>query len=380
MTVVRKPLRRVVAVALALAGAMAPGTPGCRGPAPERPAETQAARPATMPEAVPGLEEDDPGAAEVMVKGAYDRGERETYRHDPKHPAGTLQGGCRFTDCEGMDIPAEEIVPVAGETAVKDPRPGETDFYRNIGIKRPWSCENLRRRRQIWVVKRRERHGVIYIPCNVVVMLRDVKVGRRPPLTRPVLSVHQGLIGPGDDANGGGNDVQFCPLHERVQMTTWDRYPCDLVLTRQASGRVVFEGRVSYRRTSQTRLEGRVEPGHLAYKPQFVASDPLRDCGLHVLTCRRHPWQKAYLWVVQNPYVTTTVWAVYRNPLCNFKLDQVPPGRHTVEVWHPVFEPVKRTFEVEIEANEIKEVMIRFHPPKSWRSGHETSSTAPRPH
>ncbi len=369
-------------VLAALLALLAP-TASCRRRAPAtRPAETQEARKVEMPGEVPGLGEveDDPGATEVMVKGRYDRGERETYRHERGHPAGTLAGGCRFTDCKGMEVPADEVVDLRGRDAIKDPQPGEEEFYRNIGVRRPWSCEQLRRRRQVWVAKRGEE----YIPCNVVVMLRGVKVGRREALTRPVMAVRQGLMGPGGPENHGGNDVQFGPLHERAQFTTWDKYPSELVLTEADTGRVVCEKAVRYRQTEERRVTDEPGEGRFAYRPEYAITEPLRRAGLYVLACRRHPWQRAYLWVVDNPYVTTTEWEAYRNPLCNFRIENVPPGTHTVEVWHPVFQPVKRTFEVTIEADRIKELMIYFHPPakdvfEKWKAGGSGAAAASQP-
>ncbi len=354
MTEVRKVLARVVCISMALFPA------GCRRPQPP-PAETNPADENTMPEDIPGVDQEDAGAGDIVVKGTYDRGERETYRHDPKFPRGTLLGGCRFAGPVKVKIPPEEIIDLDKTYPIKDPRPKEVAYYKTMQIKEPWSWQRLRRRRRIWVIKR----GETFIPCNVVVMLRDVKVGPMPPLGRATMVVRQGQLTPGDAANGGGNGVQFAPLHDRLQLTTWDNHPCHLVLRRHVTDEKVFEATVRYVQTDDRKLAN-VHAGHLAYKPVVVASDPIRRCGLYVLSCRRHPWQRAFLWVVDNPYVTTTVWKVYKNPLCNFTLAGVPAGKHTVEVWHPIFEPVQRTFEVEIEANTIKEVMVHFKPPTSW--------------
>jgi len=65
--------------------------------------------------------------------------------------------------------------------------------------------------------------------------------------------------------------------------------------------------------------------------------------------------------VVDNPYVAVTATDYKRRS--NFTLDGVPPGKHTVEVWHAFCEPVRRTFEVEIEQDRIKEIRVDFHPP-----------------
>jgi len=354
-----RPPRRGPLVRAALLAALV--LTGCRDKPTSQPAGADHDKQqTTMPTTIPGMEQDRPGATDVMVKAAYDRGEKETYTHDPRHPAGTLVGGVRFAKTDKpVKIPAAYVLDIAGPNAIKDPEPKETAYYKNIEIRPPEALQSPRRKKVLYVVK----HGDTYIPCNVVLRVRDVKVGRLPPLDRCAMVVHHGIVIPGDDGNHGGNDVQFCPLHDRLQLTTWDEPPCRLVLTRQESGKVAFETPLRYVQTKDTRVNGKVEVGHLAYKPQLLSSPPLRHPGLYVLTCRRHPWQRGYLWVVDNPYVTTTVWAVYRNPRCNFRIENLPPGKHTIDVWHPIYKPLKPTVEVQIEQDRVHELLIEFHPP-----------------
>ncbi|GAF89748.1 unnamed protein product [marine sediment metagenome] len=171
--------------------------------------------------------------------------------------------------------------------------------------------------------------------------------------------IRQGRIGPGDGANNGGNNVQFCPLHERAQFTTWDEYPSRVLLAQEPTGKKVFDQIVRY---AHGKKDTHTKTGHLKYMPELITTAPLREKGIYTVTDRRHPWIKGYLFVVDNPYVTVTT---CRRPgkLSIFNIGGVPPGTHTVEVWHPFLEPVQRTFQVKVEASRITEVLIEFHPP-----------------
>jgi len=342
---------------------------GDEEPAPKRPtpdagkADPGAEKKAGMPDVIPGLKEagltddgsdDDkaPGSMEVVVKGTYDRSERETYKWDPKFPAGTIKGGCRLVKKKGTEFPTDEIIQLTGANAIKDPAPKEQAYYENIGIKR-----------RAWLSRMgRAKDGYTYIPYNVAVMLRDVKVGRRPPLSRPVMMVRHGVIQPGDNSNHGGGTVQFSPLHERAQFTTWDSFPSEIVVTRQGTTDVLFKQSVRYAQTENNKRK-KNDKGPLVYKPQFITTPLIREPGMYVVTDARHPWMRGYLFVVDNPYVTVTTYHKYY-PLCNFEIKDVPPGRHTLEVWHPLYKPVKRIITVTVEANKTTELMVKFHAPE----------------
>jgi hypothetical protein len=47
----------------------------------------------------------------------------------------------------------------------------------------------------------------------------------------------------------------------------------------------------------------------------------------------------------------------------NFDLAGLPPGKHTLQVWHPDLQPVSKTVEVEVEPDKTQEVMVDFVPP-----------------
>jgi len=357
----------VTAVMMALAALAVTGCKDTSSPAP--PATGPATQPATRPEQQPkldipkdvpglkeaGLGEDNPGSAEIMVKAAYDRIEKQTYTCDPKYPAGTLVGSCAFVTYDVKSHQPDPAIDIAGAYAVKDPLPKEVDYYKNVGL-----------RDRSWILQRGRGKHAWYQPNNVVLRLRGITKGRRPQLTRPVMMIRQGRIAPGDDTNFGANNVQFAPMHERAQFTTWDAFPSHILLTKHDTRAAVFQETVRYVQTEDNK-DDRHTTGHLAYKPQFVITAPLRDPGLYVVTDTRHPWTEAYLFVVDNPYVAVTA-RDYKGR-ANFRIDGVPPGTHTIDVWHPLCKPVKQTLEVEVLQDQIKELLIKFHPPAPRRDG-----------
>ena len=315
-----------------------------------------------LPETIPGLktvgaDEDNPGATEQMVKSAYDRPDKETYTHDGRFPAGTLVGGFRFVEPKKMSLPAEDPIAFTGPYAIRKPEPKELAYYKVLDLKWPHLIVRLGR----------EKYGYTYIPFNVALRLRGIEKGRRPPLDRPVMMVRQGRLWAGDRANYGGANIQFGPMHEPAQFTTWDAHPSEIVVTRQDAGKEIFRQTIRYVQSADNK-ERHHTTGHLAYKPQFASTPALREAGVYVVSDARHPWMKGYLIVVDNPYAVVTTFHKYY-PRCNFKMDGVPPGKHTLEVWHPFYRPVKPTMEVEIDANKVTEVLIEFAPPTSKTPG-----------
>ena len=75
-------------------------------------------------------------------------------------------------------------------------------------------------------------------------------------------------------------------------------------------GQKVFEGGVSAYGKLENPSEkddarrGRPDPRRL--DPRLLQSDPITETGPYRITCRRHPWQHAWLWVVENPYIAET--------------------------------------------------------------------------
>ncbi len=338
-------LRCLVAVLVVLAVA------GCKGKAKKAAAkaETETGAP-FMPKAIPGLDEAgagkrDSGSTEVVIKGAYDRGAKEEYVQNDKCPAGIFRGTCRFAASEKVEPPPDDpLIDLNGVDAISNPEPKEVAFYTNIEIKKP-----------TWVFKIPVHKGPIECrPGNVVVMLKDVPTGKRPTLDRPVMAIRNGAISPSNANNGGLNNVQIGPLHERAQFTTWDVFASHLVVTFSGTKKVVFEKDVRYAHVTTT--------GKLEFEPEMATTEPMRQAGRYDITDTRHPWLKGYLFVVNNPYVAIVPFDP-RRPTANFEINGVPPGTHKVEAWHPTCKPVESTMEVEIEADKATEVIIYFHAP-----------------
>ena len=82
---------------------------------------------------------------------------------------------------------------------------------------------------------------------------------------------------------------------------------------------------------------------------------------MYTVSDARHPWMKAYLCIVDSPYVQVAV--LDRHSMCRFDMAGVPPGKHTLDVWHPYLVPVKKTIEVEVKENQITEVLVELAPP-----------------
>ena len=91
---------------------------------------------------------------------------------------------------------------------------------------------------------------------------------------------------------------------------------------------------------------------------------PIKEMGLYSIQCKRHPWQKKWIFVVDNPYVA---------PLSNkdrggmFTVAGIPVGTWTAEVWHPTLEPVRKTFQIEIKEDETTELGVEFKLPPDLR-------------
>jgi len=76
--------------------------------------------------------------------------------------------------------------------------------------------------------------------------------------------------------------------------------------------------------------------------PGHTARQPLNDPGLIHVNCNvRHTWMHAYLFVADDPYHTVS------GPDGRFVLDQVPPGKYTVRIWHELLGSIEAPVTVE---------------------------------
>jgi plastocyanin len=67
--------------------------------------------------------------------------------------------------------------------------------------------------------------------------------------------------------------------------------------------------------------------------------------------CDAHSWMHGWIYVTDNPAAST-------DQKGSFKLDNVPPGKHKVEVWHPVLG--KQSKDVEVKAGQETKVTFEL--------------------
>lgn len=75
---------------------------------------------------------------------------------------------------------------------------------------------------------------------------------------------------------------------------------------------------------------------------QVVASEKLaKESGIVEVLCMQHPWTRAYIAVFDHPYFAVT------EDDGTFKIDSLPPGKYTVNVWHEgMSKPAQQTVQV----------------------------------
>ncbi len=266
-----------------------------------------------------------PGHDEVLFETDMVKELRRTdtgYVHDEKIPAGQILGVFRFVGlAKGAKSPPTKVVELSGPNAIKDPQKDELEFYSRMKVK-----------------EERYIHHDYLVPANAVVMLKGVKVGRRPQLSRPIFNVSFGRL---------QNQYIFCAPNERPFLSTWDSYPCHIEIASARSGNVLFKDTLNYQEGEA--VGGRISP------PKPVQAPIIKDIGRYTISCKRHPWQRAHLFIVDNPYATVGYGSVV--------LDGVPVGTHTLEVWHPIYEPLKKTIQVEVTQDKTTEIAIEFKAP-----------------
>lgn len=70
------------------------------------------------------------------------------------------------------------------------------------------------------------------------------------------------------------------------------------------------------------------------------------------VTCDAHPWMSAWVVVTDHPYIDAS------DNGGNFKIADVPPGNHTIEVWHETLGKITKT--VAVKAGEETKINIEM--------------------
>ena len=285
-------------------------------------------------------------ASTVIVKeeSAAAAQQKSRYVQEIKLSCGSVGGMCFVPFKKLAKLP--DSMPL-GE--LKDPQPGEAETYKATPPKIPLMLGPYVR----W-----ERHGV----THALITLRGVKTGKRPAMTRPgfMLDWKSGQFSIAVAGhNHGAGSIALGPLGERVQFLNTEFYPCMLAVTHVASGKVVFEDTLpGYSDPKYPSQRWGTNPD-IAPLPRILTSN-LKDPGVHAVTCKRHPWHKCHVVMLDHPSATVCV----PHHAGGFSMPDVPVGKYTLDVWHPAFEPVKNSFEIEVTEGRLTELMIEFKEPK----------------
>ncbi len=318
------------------------------------PADAEKKKAEDLPK-IPESEEGEAGKTEMLIKdGSYgEKRKRDDYVPDEKMSSGNLRGLCVVNVPKGTEItiPAQELISFEGKYAILDPKPGEVDYYKNIKPKTP----------QYWLASSKPNAAGKIGVWGAVLRARGIKAGKRGQLVRPSYLIRSGNFGASWGSYMWGN-YSFGPTNERAHIGTYDSHPCRICVTNIESGKQIYEGDVSsYDAKGIKPLQG---GGTEFKKPDMGQTAPLTENGGYKLTCKRHPWQFAYLFIHDNPYVCVVPSHYDAPQVGKFAMDGLPPGKQTIEVWHPGLEPVQKLIEVEIKENETTEITIEFNPPK----------------
>lgn len=85
---------------------------------------------------------------------------------------------------------------------------------------------------------------------------------------------------------------------------------------------------------------------------EAIATEKLIKTRVVVLTCDRHDFMENWLYVVENPYFSIS------DQEGHFQIDQVPPGKYDLVVWHPVLGIQEQT--VTVAANDSITMNFEF--------------------
>jgi len=313
------------------------GTTGCGYQNPQAPQPPPLPKPAAEQPVVPNLpdqvaktEDEAPTGMDLLVQNpANPQLKEQGYRQDDKCSVGRLVGVVRFA---GPSIRRERVPPprkldTPQALGIPEPRAGEVEYFLNTKL-----TEN------------RYLHHDFVQPIEVVIMLRGIRSGRRAMFNRPTFLIREALFRP---------HIQFSPPHERVMFGTYDSFATDLQIRYLATGKQLMEAEVSAYDPKDIRAlpGGGVE----LKRPPMTQSPVLHELGGYEIASRRHPWKRAYLFVVDNPY------ALVANG--DFTIGDVPVGTWKMDIWHPRYKPVKEFCQVEIKEDTTTEIAVELEPP-----------------
>lgn len=300
-------------------------TPASRAPYGPAAAQTQPSADAA---------EEDPGM-EIVVKNPTTRTAKDEYVQDDNVPTGRLVGVLKWSaPILGRDkVPPPQAYDTPELLGIKDPAPGEVDYFKNLKLKAP----------RYWA-------DFYMHPTSAVIIIHGLKTGRRAMYSRATFLVREGNFRP---------HVQFTPQGERVMFGTYDSYPTDAVMTRLNDGKQVMDEKITaFDRDTIKPLGG--GGLHFTARPTMAQSPVLSELAGYEIKCKRHPWKRAYVFTVDNPYAI-----VADGP---FTIDHVPVGKWKLEAWHPAYKVLTPEVEIEIKKDESAEIAIPIEPPPELKA------------
>jgi len=286
-----------------------------------------------------------PDGAGVKATVPADKALVPPYLYDERVETGTLSGTCYVPFAKDARLPAHVPLPPTGPHAVAGPAKGEAEYYQ----KRLGSWPVLLSR---WD-GRKKRYGVV----NAAIALRNVRTGRRYPLTATSMTVgRSGRVETPQNLNYGREVVAFAPAGAGLGLANGDPFPARLAVTRVGAGKGLW--RVDLPAYADKRHPGKAygDVGGMS-RPAGVGTAPLPAPGWYAVTGLRHPWVRGYVRVSDNPYVAVTDWNG------NFRIADVPVGKYTVEVHHPDFQPASPSQNVEIVKGKAAGIEVAFKVP-----------------
>ena len=285
---------------------------------------------------------------------------RVTYVQDEKWPSGSLKGVCRFTK---GNIQKPAPVQIDTNKQILNPKPRELEFYSMFKYYTP-----------DWIGKGGE-------VCGAVVLIRGIKIGSKPVLDCPPLLIFDGGFSGGDRveirSKSPFSHYFLLNINNNVLFANCDPFECDLAIQSVGINEEICH-------TLAPPATHTYEPGETLPEPTdawnkhkkdntinspkwyFVGgakrypSKRIKESGYYFISCKIHPWQKTCLIAVDNPYVALPTDGLKNG---SFMIAKIPPGKHTVEIWHPVYKPVQATYEIEIKENEETSLVVQFEPP-----------------
>jgi len=100
-------------------------------------------------------------------------------------------------------------------------------------------------------------------------------------------------------------------------------------------------------------------------KPGQQARRPIVQPGFYKVNCDRHPWERAWIYASEHPYVAIT------DTNGRFQISEVPPGRYAIRAWHEgwqeqgkdsqdhlEFQPMEETRDVKVQSK--RTASVRF--------------------